>query len=543
MGEKSSLIMHNLRRILLQAMKQLGRLAALALLVLSSVAARPETGDLRKARAYVKEVKRHLLQSYIDSDRVQEVDLVVAGIKAMAAAARGEDARRDILATASLEDALSAAEAADDQADLIPLADAACRAMVAAIGDPYSHLFTEEEMQRLSKAMQGEGREESAGVMLQIRDGVLVVAYVQYGYPGYQEGIEIGDVVLAVRGKKAADIRAEEIPELVRLPAGDTLELLVRRGGREYLFKIPARKTSVKDVRYEYLGDGVGYLRLTIFDLSLVREVRKALDELAGRGMRGLILDLRHNPGGALPAATGVADLFLPQGLRITNTVSHYKPSVGGLTIPGVSLDQDFITKVKSEYETMPMVCLVNRGSASASELLAGALKDHRRATLIGETTYGKGVGQTPILLSSMLMKRYLYLTVMRYTTPNGTAVDHKGVPPDLEFADARPTADVFTAERELRASGRVEEYRDAHWNAALRRLADNDAFETSGYEGFDAFFGGLKTTLTKDQVREEVRRSARRRMEDEGKVWATDLQTDRVLQRGLVEILEKLGK
>jgi carboxyl-terminal processing protease len=391
--------------------------------------------------------------------------------------------------------------------------------------------------------MQGEGRQESAGLMLQVRDGRLVVAYVQYGYPAYQEGVEIGDEVLAVRGKKAAAIHPEDLPELVRLPVGDTLELLLRRGDREYLFKIPARKTSVKDVRYEYLGDGVGYLRLTIFDLSLVREVTRALDDLAGRGMKGLILDLRHNPGGALPAATGVADLFLPQGLRITNTVSHYKPSVGGLTIPGAGFDQDFVTKVKSNYETMPMVCLINRGSASASELLAGALKDHQRATLIGETTYGKGVGQTPILLSSMLMKRYLYLTVLRYTTPNGTTVDHKGVPPDLAFADDRPSPDVFGAERLLRASGEIDRYRDDHWGAALKRLADNDAFETSGYEGFDAFAGGLKTTLTKDQVRGEIRRSARRRLEDEGKVWVTDLQTDRVLQRGLVEILDRLGR
>lgn len=527
----------------MKSMKQLGRVASLLILLLGTVAAGPETGELRKARAYVKEVKRHLLQSYIDSDRVQEVDLVVAGIKAMAAEASGADMKRDILATASLEDALAAAEGSDAHVDLISLADAACRAMVAAIADPYSHLFTEEEMQRLSKAMQGEGREESAGLMLQIREGRLVVAYVQYGYPAYDEGVEIGDVVLSVRGRKSADIHPEDIPGLVRLPAGDTLELRIRRGDHEYEFKIPARKTSVKDVRYEYLGDGVGYLRLTIFDLSLVREVKKALDELARRGMKGLILDLRHNPGGALPAATGVADLFLPQGLRITNTVSHYKPNIGGLSIPGVSLDQDFITKVKSDYEAMPMVCLINRGSASASELLAGALKDHHRATMIGETTYGKGVGQTPILLSSMLMKRYLYLTVMRYTTPNGTPVDHKGVPPDLAFADARPSAEVFIAERDLRASGKVELYRDEHWSAALRRLADNDAFETSRYEGFDAFFGGLKTPLTRDQVREEIRRSTRRRMEDEGRVWATDLQTDRVLQRGLVEILEKLGK
>jgi len=524
-------------------MRMLGRGFLIALLLLPVAAAAPDAGDLRKARAYVREVKNHLLRSYIDSDRVKEEDLIVAGIRAMAADPKGAPVRDAILATASLEDALEAAETAGPDVDLIALADAATRAMVAAAGDPWSHVFTDDEMQRLAKAMQGEGRDESPGLMLQNRGGKVVVAYVQYGYPAYQDGVEIGDEVLEIRGRKAASIKAEELPELVRLPKGDTLELRIRRGEREYVFKIAARKTSLKDVRFEYLGQGVGYLRMTIFDLTLVKEVRAALDQLSRAGMKGLILDLRHNPGGALPAATGVADLFLPQGLRITNTVSHYKPSIGGLSIPGMSLDQDFVTKVKSPYESLPMVCLINRASASASELLAGALKDHRRATMIGETTYGKGVGQTPILLSSMLMKRYLYLTVMRYTTPNGTTVDHQGVAPDLAFDDGRPSSDVFFAEWTLRGTGAVDQYRDAHWGPGLRRLADNDGFDASRYEGFDAFYAGLRTTLTKDQVREEIRRSARRRLEDEGHVWMTDLQTDRVLQRGLVEILEKLAK
>jgi len=524
-------------------MKQLGRGLVLLLLLFRAAAADPDAGDLRKARAYLREVKRHLLQSYIDSERLDEADLVVAGIKSMASEAKAAAVRDGILGSASLEDALEAAETADPSADLIALSDAAARAMVAATGDPYSHLFTDEEMNRLAKMMQGEGRQEFSGLMLQNRGGRVVVAYVQYGYPAYQEGIEIDDEVLEIRGRKAASLKAEEWPELLRLPAGDTLELTLRRAGREYAFRIAARKTSVKDVRAEYLGQGVGYLRLTIFDMSLVRETQSALDTLARQGMKGLILDLRHNPGGALPAATGVADLFLAQGLTISNIVTKYKPGIGGLTIPGLSLDQGMVTKVRSNYESMPMVCLVNRASASASELLSGALKDHKRATLIGATTYGKGVGQAPILLSSMLMKRYLYLTVMRYTTPNGTTVDHQGVAPDVAFDDDRPSAELFAAEWELRRSGAVEKYREGHWGAALRRLADTDHFDTAGYEGFEQFYGGLKTTLTKDQVREEIRRSARRRMEDDGKVWATDLQTDRVLQRGLVEILDRVGR
>jgi len=142
-----------------------------------------------------------------------------------------------------------------------------------------------------------------------------------------------------------------------------------------------------------------------------------------------------------------------------------------------------------------------------------------------------------------MLMKRYLYLTVLRYTTPNGTTVDHRGVPPDLPFDDGRPSPDLFQAQWALRRSGTVEKYVDAHWGPTLKSLADVDGFDASRYEGFDPFSAGLRTTLTKDQIREEVRRSARRRLEDEGKVWTTDLQTDRVLQKGLVVILDRLNR
>jgi carboxyl-terminal processing protease len=460
----------------------------------------------------------------------------------MAAASKPE-VRDAVLASASLDGALEAAEGVDPDLDLIPLADHAARAMVSAIGDPYSHLFTDDEMNKMARALSGEGRDESAGFMLKNQGGMVVVAYVQYGYPAYQEGVEIGDEVLEIRGRKVATVRPEEYGELCRLPAGDTLELRLKRDGREYDFRIAARKTSVKDVRFEYLGQGVGYLRLTIFDLSLVKEVRTALASLQKSGMKGLILDLRHNPGGALPAATGVADLFLAQGLKITNTVSHYKPSVGGFRLPMLGINDDFVTKVPSAYESIPMVCLINRASASASELLAGALKDHKRALMIGETTYGKGVGQTPILLSSMLMKRYLYLTVMRYTTPNGTQVDHKGVRPDLDMGDGRPSPEAFAAAWALRRTGEIGKYLDGHWGSELKRLADNDHFETTRYPDFDAFYGFLKTKMSKDEVREEIRRSARRRMEDEGKVWMTDLQTDKVLQRGLVEILDRIDK
>lgn len=532
------------------------KLGCAVLLALAAVipAARPEAGDVRKARAYLKEVKGHLLKSFIDRDKMTDAALVKAALGAMAGALEKKDfagvdkdrraaAKEAIEGEKTIAGALAAADREAGGLDLIRLADYGAAGMIRETGDPFSRILTQEDLQKLIGMMQGDGRKESAGCALQRKDGKVVVAYVQYGYPAYREGIEIGDQVLEIRGRKVADIQGEEINELLRLREGDVLELKVRRHARTYAFKIPRQDIVIEDVRSRYLGQGVGYLRLTMFDLKLVSKARSALRALKRKGMKALILDLRHNPGGALPAATGVADLFLPQGLVITRTESNYRPTIFGLKIPGFGGDVDFETKRASEFEEMPMVCLINRASASASELLSGALKDHDRAILVGETTYGKGVGQSPIILTSMFMKRYLYLTVMRYTTPDGTQVNHKGVKPAVEAAADRPSPDTFDAIWSLRKTGKIRKYVDRHWGDAFRLLAEYDGFETGKYPGFDAFYGGLDTKLGRDRVRSELRREARRKREEEGIVWMADLQSDEVLQRGLVELLDAMKK
>jgi carboxyl-terminal processing protease len=538
-------------------MKRLGWTLALASLVAVTADARVvpvEKGDARKAKAYLREVKKHLLESYIDREKMKDDRLVAAALKAMVAAmahpdfAKLEAGTRDAVKAAvreseTIDAAIDAVSEKAPGVDLVALSDHAAQAMVRQTGDPFSRILTGDDMSKLLKMIGGGGRDDSAGVAVQHEGDRASVMYIQYGYPAYEDGLEMGDEVLEIRGRKVSAIRPEEVNDLLKLPPGDTLELKVRRFEREYLFKIAARKTAVKDVRFQSLGQGVGYLGMTIFDNSLVKEVKAALKELAREGMKGLILDLRHNPGGALPAATGVADQFLPQGLTIAKTVSHYKPSFGGLTIPGFGGDVEFKTKVLTAFEEMPMICLINGASASASELLAGALQDHKRAVLIGEKTYGKGVGQTPIPLSSMLMQRYLYLTVMRYTTPFGHEVDHKGISPDIVCPEDRRDAATFDAVWTLRHSGAIGQYIKNYPNPATRRLAQSDRFETKEYPAFDEFYAGLKTGLSRDVIREEIRRSLRRIAEDEGVVWVCDLETDRVLQRGLVELLDLLEK
>jgi carboxyl-terminal processing protease len=265
------------------------------------------------------------------------------------------------------------------------------------------------------------------------------------------------------------------------------------------------------------------------------------------QGMTSLILDLRHNPGGALPASTAVADLFLGQNLLITKVEMHYKPSMFGIEIPGVGGDQEYKTKSKSEFEEMPMRVLVNGASASASELLAGALQDHKRGRLIGEKTYGKGVGQSPILLPSsgggMLPERYLYLTVLRYYLPTGRSINHKGVEPDVAYAAKKSSADAFAAAWQVRTSKALADWLDARWaehKETFKRLAEYDKFETAAYPGFDELHASLKTALSKDDVRAEARRAIRKRLtEQDGAQFVHDLETDTQLQFALVDLLD----
>jgi carboxyl-terminal processing protease len=519
----------------------------LAILLLAAPAA---TADTKKAKAYVQEVRRHLLESYVDRDKLSAERLQKAGLSGLAQALKdrqyeslSEEAREAVRSAKSVEAALDAlASHVDDGFDFVKLADWATKAMVKDAGDPYARILNAEEFNKLLKMLQGGSREDSLG--MSVRPDTGEVAYVQYGYPAYDEGIEIGDTVLEVNGKAVQGRTPDELNEMLRLTA--TLEVKVTRPGhpKPYLFRIEPRKTQVKDVRFEYLGEGIGYLRMTIFDLKLSSEVKKALQELQKSGMKALILDLRHNPGGALPASTAVADLLLGQGLVITTTESKYKPSLGGIELPGVGGDQTFKTTKKSDFEEMPLVVLINRASASASELLSGALQDHKRGKLIGETTYGKGVGQSPIFLNSVMQERYLYLTVMTYKLPSGRSIHGTGVVPDVEFKDEKVAPDKFAEIWRVRTSGALQAYVEKNWGDALRRLGKNDGFDSSRYPGFDALYGSLKTKLSKDEVRAELRRAVRRHTErTDGTVWVCDLETDLQLQRGLVELLDVLGK
>ena len=230
----------------------------------------------------------------------------------------------------------------------------------------------------------------------------------------------------------------EEVLSHLRGPAGTDVQVLIRRGkAMEFPVTLTRAVIEVPTVKYEMMEGGTGYLRIVEFTPLTPDKVREALQAFAAENFSALILDLRNNPGGLITSVINVADQFLESG-TIVSTRSRIPfenrtfSASGGKTeiAPGI-----------------PVVVLINKGSASASEILAGALKDHKRAYLVGETTYGKGsVQQVLDLLNNDMMK----ITVARYYTPSGANIDKQGIPPDLAVSFPELTEDEEKALSEL---------------------------------------------------------------------------------------------
>jgi carboxyl-terminal processing protease len=304
------------------------------------------------------------------------------------------------------------------------------------------------------------------------------------------------------------------------------------------------------------LPGGIGYVRLTIFDLNLGGATMDALKSLKKQGMKALVLDLRNNPGGALPACVSVADHFIGGKKLITYTESNLDMGKAmPFPIPGLGdqkPEMEYYATRKTDFEDLPMVVLVNGSSASASEMLSGALQDLGRAVLVGEKTFGKGIGQTAIPLwktqgsdfgksfMPMLPNRFLYLTVMRYFLPSGRSIHHEGIVPEVLVTLPVPDADTWDEVYKLRKSRKAKEFAEGLDEELAKELAVYDGFDTSSYPGWAKFRKSLKTKLTADQIREEVRREVRLRVG--GNAALVDMQTDTQLQRGITILAEKIG-
>lgn len=293
--------------------------------------------------------------------------------------------------------------------------------------DPHSAYLDPEAFRELQESTSGEFG--GLGIEVGMEDGFVKVVSPIDDTPASKAGIQPGDLIVKIDGQPTKGLSMLEAVDKMRGEAGSKILLtLVREGGKPFDVELTRAVIKVRSVKSQLLDDGYGYLRITQFQVNSGEEVGKALNKLRkdnGKKLRGLVLDLRNNPGGVLQAAVEVTDHFLKKGL-IVYTEGRIANS-----------ELRFSADPADASEGVPLVALINGGSASASEIVAGALQDHKRGVLMGTDSFGKGSVQTVLPLNN---DSALKLTTALYYTPNGRSIQAQGIVPDIEVARAKLT-------------------------------------------------------------------------------------------------------
>ena len=296
--------------------------------------------------------------------------------------------------------------------------EGAVEGYVKALGDPYSEFLTKEEMDSLNQQTEG----EYAGVGIVVtpsETGAITVVSAIKGSPAFEKGIKKDDIILKINGK---DYNASQMNDAVKVMKGKpntdvklTIARIENKTSKIFDVNITRRMISLTTVNSQKIGD-IGYINITQFDRKTDKEFIEQYENLKKQNVKSIVLDLRNNPGGLLDSTVKIADYLLPQGV-IVKTVDKNK--------------KEDIQKSDASEQNLPMVVLVNGSSASASEILTGALKDYKKATIVGEKTFGKGIVQTIIPMDK---GEGLKLTISEYFSPNGNKIHKQGVKPDVEI-------------------------------------------------------------------------------------------------------------
>jgi carboxyl-terminal processing protease len=276
--------------------------------------------------------------------------------------------------------------------------------------DPHSSFLDPKTYAQMRERQ--EGRYYGLGITIQVIDGDITAVSLFEGSPAYKKGVRRGDVIAKIDGDEAKGWTSEQAARRLRGPKGTLVKISLRRRGYDQLIEleVPRDEINIPTIPASFMIDGTtGYVRLQDFAEMTDQDLGEALKTLKGKGMKRLLLDIRGNPGGPLDQAIKVSSRFLPQGVMIVYTRGRVRNS-----------DQDYRVTDKSDYLDLPIVVLVSRNSASASEIVTGALQDHDRAVVVGETTFGKALVQSVYRISEGAA---LALTTARYYTPSGRLI------------------------------------------------------------------------------------------------------------------------
>jgi carboxyl-terminal processing protease len=306
--------------------------------------------------------------------------------------------------------------------------------------DPHSRFMDPDEYGRLKKETEGNEEIEGIGIDVEKRKNHFVIISPIEGSPAAKAGIEPGDIIKRVDGVDISTLEFDEAVARMQGPGGSEVTLVIERRARDMTFRIRRAKYEVKAVEGHLLDDGVAYVKLRVFAAGVDQTLDKLLDQMAakspGKSLRGMVLDLRRNPGGLLDQGIRVADLFISEGL-IVKTVGK-----GGHVMDEAKAHS------KGTWSGFPMMVLVDGATASAAEIVAGALQDHNRAVVLGTQTFGKGSVQTVIDLDGCGGKPCgLKLTVARYYTPNGRSIQGQGITPNVIVDATAPPSDASDAD------------------------------------------------------------------------------------------------
>ena len=454
--------------------------------------------------------------------------------------------------------------------------------------DRHSAYFSGDAFKRFEEDLEADYGGIGAYVGIDPEDNLFTITRPLYSGPAYKAGILSDDKIVRIGEWPTIGEKQDDVIKRLKGRPGTEVKLYVwRRGMDPSLIERPTEEMSmtltraqitIPPVHHTMLPGKVGLIELTTFSRVASNELKKGIKELLDQGAESIVLDLRNNSGGYLSEARNVADLFLPKGLLVTRTVSKFKEREREwktLNAPLVPKD-------------MPVAVLINRFSASASEIVSGALQDHGRARLVGQRSYGKGSVQNLLPIPGTKDDEFadennnrrhdnwetlttdlngngefdfgprIKLTIERYLLPTGRSIHREtdkegnvtspgGVQPDVEVAPARYDGWKLVEMRRIQDSRKLREYVEEKFPAHKEQfilLANNDMENTDAYPGFDELYNGLGTVLSKQDVRFLLRMEVRRRVQDErGSAFPLgDFESDLQLQAAIKELLNQKG-